>query len=42
MREVAADEHYGWQRTVHAGDTLTPLAEPNAVLDVADLFGVQL
>jgi len=42
MREVAADKHYGWQRTVHAGDTLTPLAEPNAVLDVADLFGVQL
>jgi len=42
VREVAADKHYGWQRIVHAGDTLTPLAEPNAVLDVADLFGVQL
>jgi len=42
MREVAADKHYGWQRTVHPGDTLSPLAEPNAVLDVADLFDVQL
>jgi len=40
MREVSADQHYVW--TVHAGETLTPLAEPNAILDVADLFDVQL
>lgn len=42
MREIAADKHYGLQRTVHPGDTLAPLAEPNEVLDVADLFDIQL
>ena len=40
MREVAADHRYGWQRTVRSGDSLSPLAEPHAVLDVADLFAV--
>lgn len=40
MREIAADWRYGWQRTVRPGDKLSPLAEPKAVLDVADLFNV--
>lgn len=39
MREVAADGHYGWQRTVIQGDKLSPLAQLDAVLDIADLFG---
>lgn len=40
MREIAADKHYGWQRTAKVGETLSPLAQPSAILDVADLFGV--
>lgn len=40
MREVAADKRYGWQRTIAVGGKLTPLAEPSAILDVADLFGL--
>ncbi len=40
MREIAADKRYGWQRTAKVGETLTPLAQPSAILDVADLFGV--
>ncbi len=41
MREVAADNHYGWQRTAKVGETLSPLAQPDAVLSIADLFDVQ-
>ena len=41
MREIVGGKHYGWQRTVRPGDVLSPLAEPNAVLDVADLFDVK-
>jgi Uma2 family endonuclease len=40
MRSVAADGHYGWQRTAAVGEEVSPLAQPNAVLNVADLFGV--
>lgn len=40
MREIAADNHYGWQRTINIGEELSPLAKPDAVLNVADLFGV--
>ena len=40
MREVASDGHYGWQRTANIGDTVSPLAKPDATLSVADLFGV--
>lgn len=40
MREVAADYHYGWQRTAKVGEVVSPLAQPSAVLDIADLFGV--
>jgi Uma2 family endonuclease len=40
LREVAADGHYGWQRTVVIGEQVSPLAQADAVLDVADLFGV--
>ena len=40
MREVAADGHYGWQRTAKIGEIVSPLARPSAVLDMADLFGV--
>ena len=28
MREIAADNHYGWQRTAKVGETLSPLASP--------------
>jgi Uma2 family endonuclease len=37
-REIAADFRYGWQRTVRPGETISPLAEPKAILDVSDLF----
>jgi len=40
MREIAADGHYGWQRTAKVGESISPLAQPNAVLNIADLFGV--
>jgi len=40
MREVAADGHYGWQRTVKVGEVVSPTAQPNSVLNIADLFGV--
>ncbi len=40
MREIAADRRYGWQRSALIGDQLSPLAQPTAVLDVADLFGI--
>ena len=40
MREVAADNRYGWQRTISVGSKLSPLAEPSAILDVTDLFGL--
>lgn len=40
MREVAADGHYGWQRTAKVGEVVSPLAQPNAVLSIADLFGI--
>ena len=39
MREIAADNHYGWQRTAKVGESLSPLAQPDAVLSIADLFG---
>ncbi|MEZ6135777.1 MAG: Uma2 family endonuclease [Pirellulaceae bacterium] len=38
MRE-ATDGHYVWQRTARIGEELSPLAEPTAVLNIADLFG---
>lgn len=40
MRQVAADGRYGWQRTSTIGDKLSPLAQPAAVLDIADLFAI--
>jgi Uma2 family endonuclease len=40
MREVAADRHYGWQRTAKIGETVSPLAQPSAILNIAELFGV--
>lgn len=40
MREVAADGRYGWLRTAVLGEEVTPLAAPDAILNVADLFGV--
>lgn len=40
MREVAADGHYGWQRTAKVDEVVSPLAQPGAVLNIADLFGV--
>jgi len=39
-REVAADGHYGWQRTAKVGEVVSPVAQPSAVLNIADLFGV--
>lgn len=41
MRDVAADGHYGWQRTIKLGGEISPLAKPNAVLNINDLFGVE-
>ncbi len=40
MREIASDRRYGWQRTAAIGDRISPLAQPKAVLNVAELFGV--
>lgn len=42
MRHIAADHRYGWQRTATVGDKLSPLAQPTAVLDIADLFAIDL
>ena len=41
MRRVAADRRYGWLRTAVRGEEISPLAQPNAVLNVSDLFGSQ-
>lgn len=41
MREVAADGHYGWQRTATIDDQISPIAQPDAILDIADLFDVK-
>lgn len=38
MREIAADKRYGWQRTLKPGEFASPLCEPTAKLDLADLF----
>lgn len=40
MREAAAAGHYGWQRTAKIGESIAPLAEPSANLNIAELFGV--
>ncbi|TWU43152.1 hypothetical protein Q31b_21900 [Novipirellula aureliae] len=40
LREVAADGHYGWQRTANGGDNVSPIAKPDATFNVAGLFGV--
>ena len=40
MREIVAGGHYGWQQTAKVGDLASPLAQPTAELNVADLFGV--
>ena len=39
MREVGRDGQYGWQRTAKVDEVVSPLAQPNAVLNIADLFG---
>ncbi len=40
MREIASDGHYGWQRTAKVGEVVSTLAQPNAALQIAELFGV--
>ncbi len=40
MREIVAGGHYGWQQTAKVGESISPLAQPTAVLYVADLFGI--
>ncbi len=40
MREVATDGHYGWQRTVRIGESISPLAQQQAELMISDLFGI--
>lgn len=40
MRQVGAGGHYEWLRTATLSETISPLAQPNAVLNIADLFGL--
>ena len=40
MREIATDGRYGFQRTLAVGDLISPIAQPTAILNIADLFGL--
>ncbi len=40
MRQVGVERRYGRLRTATVSETISPLAQPNAVLNIADLFGL--
>ena len=42
MREPGGDGRYHSQWIVRRGETISPLAQQNASLDLTDLFGVDM
>lgn len=40
MRQAEPNGHYGWLRTATASDSISPLAQPDAVLNIANLFNL--